>query len=349
VSTTLQPLPAQGTSGLESPTRNRYYYGKLLDARHFEIEQDYGNEKRWLMNRLSLGTGVLCGLGVTKSADGKRVRMSPGVAIDPLGREIIVPEPTAALEPPVPQGDLTVHVGGVRRGGQVTLYLCYHECELEPAPVLVASGCDSERYCENGLVRERYRLEWRDGAGRRPGYAEKQCELLFGELPPGRARYEVMCRLLHNTCGVPSETCVPIATLTIDAEGVVQEIDNCTYRRTLYSNAVLFDLIMCLAQRVDECCGGQATPPVVNAMWPPNAKRLSATEPPPAGEWLGTWRKVPRVELTFDRPMNAAQLNAPAPWLRVFEPSACTNFSKTCGKNSGAMPSPSSVTLTTAS
>lgn len=54
------PAARELLARLSTPTRNRYYYGKLLDAHHLELEQDYGNRKRWLLNRLSLGTGVLC-------------------------------------------------------------------------------------------------------------------------------------------------------------------------------------------------------------------------------------------------------------------------------------------------
>ena len=50
---------------LAAPQRNNYFYGKLLDEFHFQMEQHYMNQKRWLLNRLSLGTGVLCGLEVT--------------------------------------------------------------------------------------------------------------------------------------------------------------------------------------------------------------------------------------------------------------------------------------------
>src|SRR5512136_2899485 len=82
----------QRLNKLLAPERNHYYYGKLLDEHSLQMEQDYVNRKRWLLNRLGLGAGVLCGLEVTASADGKQLRISPGVAIDALGREIIVPE-----------------------------------------------------------------------------------------------------------------------------------------------------------------------------------------------------------------------------------------------------------------
>ena len=52
------------TGMLETPERNRYFYGKLLDEASLRMEQSYFNQKRWMMNRLGLGSGVLCGLQV---------------------------------------------------------------------------------------------------------------------------------------------------------------------------------------------------------------------------------------------------------------------------------------------
>src|SRR5262245_5121093 len=74
---------------LSAPRRNHYFYGKRMDVQHFEMEQSYGKLKQWLLNRLTLGKGVLCGLRV--SVDGDRICVDPGVAIDGLGREIVVP------------------------------------------------------------------------------------------------------------------------------------------------------------------------------------------------------------------------------------------------------------------
>ena len=39
--------------------RNQYFYGKMLTARDFEIEQRYHNNKRRLINRTILGAGVV--------------------------------------------------------------------------------------------------------------------------------------------------------------------------------------------------------------------------------------------------------------------------------------------------
>src|SRR5690242_20128799 len=80
-----------GLRGLTTPARNNYFYGKMLDVQHFTMEQRYFNQKRWLLNRLALGSGVVCGLQFI--VVNGRLALGPGVAIDPLGREIIVPAP----------------------------------------------------------------------------------------------------------------------------------------------------------------------------------------------------------------------------------------------------------------
>ena len=49
---------------IKTPVRNRYFYGKLLDVYHFELETNYMNYKRWLMNRHVISYGVVCGMDV---------------------------------------------------------------------------------------------------------------------------------------------------------------------------------------------------------------------------------------------------------------------------------------------
>src|SRR5262245_41536107 len=83
--------------------RNRYFYGKLLDVHHLEMEQDYVNGKRWLLNRLVTGAGVLCGLDLRVTSDHKNVRVTPGMAIDYAGREIVVPRQTEPVTLEVPK------------------------------------------------------------------------------------------------------------------------------------------------------------------------------------------------------------------------------------------------------
>jgi hypothetical protein len=68
--------------------RNHYFHGKLLSARDLTDEQRYFNEKRWLINRMVLGWGIVCGLDV-KVADGRLI-INPGLALDCCGHELLV-------------------------------------------------------------------------------------------------------------------------------------------------------------------------------------------------------------------------------------------------------------------
>lgn len=71
--------------------RNRYFYGKLLTVRDFETEQNYFNNKRYMLNHLIHGSGIVCGLKVSQGqGDVQNIIISPGVALDGLGREIAV-------------------------------------------------------------------------------------------------------------------------------------------------------------------------------------------------------------------------------------------------------------------
>ncbi len=69
--------------------RNRYYPKKRMSSSDFTAEQTYYNNKRRFMNGLMYGTGVVCGLSVF-SLDDLSILVESGVAIDGMGREIVV-------------------------------------------------------------------------------------------------------------------------------------------------------------------------------------------------------------------------------------------------------------------
>ena len=243
---------------LAAPARNNYFYGKLLDVMHFQMEQAYFNRKRWLLNRLGLGSGVLCGLEVVVADDGQSVWIRPGVAIDPLGREIIVPAPYCLQDVRQPTDDCARPIGDPIEGeGVVTLCLAYHECPTEPAPVLVGD-CDTRGDCAPSTVRERYRLLVRAGTpDAEPGtITAEQCGAIFptAEMDDFSHRLAA-CETLSGPCPTPDGTCVVLATVALPA---TQEepllVDACTYRTSVYSNSLLWELMTCLAARVDACC-----------------------------------------------------------------------------------------------
>lgn len=73
--------------------RNRYYVGKLLTSADFQAEQDYYNNRERFMNTMMYGSGIVCGLSVV-SLDDLSILVESGVAIDGLGREIILDSST---------------------------------------------------------------------------------------------------------------------------------------------------------------------------------------------------------------------------------------------------------------
>src|SRR5260370_23981294 len=86
-------------TALAAPERNQYFYGKLLDASHLQMEQEYLNSKRWLVNLLMAGKGGVAGLGLVPAAHGTRGVNLPGVAPDGFGRALNVPSRSAPHEP----------------------------------------------------------------------------------------------------------------------------------------------------------------------------------------------------------------------------------------------------------
>jgi hypothetical protein len=75
----------------EPPSRVNYFSGRLLTPEDLAAEQQAVRDKQWLHNRLLHGYGVATGLAVTVERD--TVHVLPGIAIDRLGREIVLTEP----------------------------------------------------------------------------------------------------------------------------------------------------------------------------------------------------------------------------------------------------------------
>lgn len=72
------------------PRRVNFVAGQVLSAEDLQIEQDYHRSMRQLQNRVH-GHGVIRGLEVAAGEDG--IVISPGIAIDAQGRELVLAEP----------------------------------------------------------------------------------------------------------------------------------------------------------------------------------------------------------------------------------------------------------------
>lgn len=128
--------------------RNRYFYGKLLTVRDFEVEQNYSRRKSQLLSRLSLGAGVVCGLGVSASDD-STLLIESGMALDYQGRMIVIEEPLLRKLPMLE--------GHESLSGAESAYLClrYDETDMEPVNAVGANPGEQEQF---NMTREGFKL-----------------------------------------------------------------------------------------------------------------------------------------------------------------------------------------------
>jgi hypothetical protein len=207
------------------------------------MEQRYFNRKRWLLNRLVTGYGVVCGLELDLTDERDAIIVLPGLAIDKWGREIEVPRPSA----PIPVERLP----GAPDGEEEWIYLClgYHECESDPAPVLTAA-CDEPGPCAADTIQERYFIKAR--AGRVPD-RRHECNLIDLVDPQG-VRFEELVRWAseRESCHtLPEDPCIPLGDIYIPDEGTCHTDDvHSENRPIVYSNDLLYEIILALAEEL---------------------------------------------------------------------------------------------------
>lgn len=137
--------------------RNKYFYGKLLTVKDFDIEQTYFNDKRRLINRLLLGPGVVCGLQVLSPAI-DRITLEPGVAMDHSGREIIVREPVVLKINDIKE------ITEVKKSKNIYVCIAYKEEPKEVVHSMASSSALSEEKTEYNRIQEGYEIRFTDKA-----------------------------------------------------------------------------------------------------------------------------------------------------------------------------------------
>ena len=90
-----------------TPERNRWSAAQALGADDLSREQDYHRAATARTAWAAMGAGVVAGLEVTVDENGD-VSVGPGLAIDALGREIVVP--SGAGLSPAPEPPFTVWI-----------------------------------------------------------------------------------------------------------------------------------------------------------------------------------------------------------------------------------------------
>ena len=214
----------------KAPRRPTYFSGQLLTPEVLEAEQSYFLGGRRSDSRRLHGWGIVCGLGVTPSGSGGVV-IEPGLAIDGLGREIVVPERREMPDPRQPIDDRGDPCGDPVDTDMTTICLAYAERPEDEG--------DLSRF-----VRETYTLEVRPGRAEPPPRSPVTEAVLAG------SSAEVAMALCEAGAGEacdPTEQCVPIAT--VDWQKGELEVVLCP-RRLVAPTDVLLELILGLVQRV---------------------------------------------------------------------------------------------------
>ena len=280
--------------------RNNYFHGKMLSARDLRAEQEYFNEKRWLINRTVLGWGIVCGLDV--KVDYGCLVVEPGLALDCCGHELLVCERQA-----IHLNKITEELEVDRyRHSSISWVLCleYNECKTEPVK-LPNTACEQTDRGEYNRIRDHYRLRFRS---RYEDYGQEPKE--NEACPKNHDHFCCPYDNLGNEASIHKSLidasrecpkceaceCVVLATGTLEpCHGRDPEIrvddDSWKYRRIVYTNTALANLIRCFH-------GELAHISAVNWAWGPHAHYK-------VDDFLYLLARE-HLQITFDHEMNQA-------------------------------------------
>jgi hypothetical protein len=218
-------------------SRVRYSYGQLLGAEDFTADQRYHLLRARLRNALLHGSGVVCGLDVTSHAlddpPSAELRCSPGLAIDPLGREILVAEPicldiTGLANNPAFWPELSPPPGETEGSALRRCYvvLTYRACLADQAPTIAPPCSDADQALGYIRVLDSYRLCL--AAEPPPDPHELSRDWTNLDTPPAlRARLQTLMTgappNLARLWGPPEEAAVLLATVDLEAVGTPVE------------------------------------------------------------------------------------------------------------------------------
>jgi hypothetical protein len=112
--------------------RLNYFKGQFLQEEDFNAEQAYHIRMRRLHNRALHTWGVVEGLVVSQIASTNSVVVAPGIAIDKMGQEIVLPLP----------GSQSIPISGVTKG-EVFITISYDEAD-DPADKYTTAGVEGK-------------------------------------------------------------------------------------------------------------------------------------------------------------------------------------------------------------
>jgi hypothetical protein len=226
---------------LTSAKRNNYFAGQMLTERDFSQEQEYHQSKTKQHNRYLHGFGVVCGLRVVPFESGKPgyVIVEPGLALDPWGREIVVPEP------------VEFEFGEYFNGDEKALFIVleYQEYPTEMVPSLREPAEESES--EPSRILESFKLSARHEPPETAYRVSSKLSELLAKAIREKLKAEQLHALLCEHVSQPCMSCDPdpaviLAQVQIPTQGAitVADIDNCSYRHLALSTDLVLGMVV---------------------------------------------------------------------------------------------------------
>lgn len=170
-------------------SRNRYYKGKMLTSADFAAEQEYGNNKRRFINQMVHGSGIACGLGVV-SLDDLSILVESGMAIDDLGREVVLESSVVKKLSVIPGFDQL-------ETNEASLCIRYQETPSQP--VYAVGGQEGGQEYEYNRTEEKSELFLQDSIAAENLF-EAETEFLTGGTLFASHDYEVSFHIPANIC-----------------------------------------------------------------------------------------------------------------------------------------------------
>lgn len=186
--------------------RLKYFYGQLLGARDFQVEQRFFLEKSKLQNRALHGHGVVCGLEVEHRAGDEvdevakdvclpRLRLRPGLALDADGNELLARREIHISLAKALQG---VDPKTLKPGDSLVLHLtlAHSTVDLEPTRPALPDQCVGSVGCYHGKTREIVRVV----ATTTPPTPDERCQTCW---PPSQYAGETIAKVTLKNVSDP--------------------------------------------------------------------------------------------------------------------------------------------------
>lgn len=212
-------------------SKNRFFDGKLMTARDMQTEQRYHAERLETLTRHLSGSGILRGLEITAVRtveDRLEVTVDAGIAIDGLGRPIIVETPTTkSLSDPDSE--------------QCHLFVRFTEVETDEVAVPDADRRHPD--AEAGRVVEAFELTYRQSPPDRPSRSVDLAEQIDADSTPADVGDRIAADFNADRSSQPADAAVYLGGFERTADGSWSRLDS-AQPSYVYDNELLYATLL---------------------------------------------------------------------------------------------------------